>query len=76
MLLVRKLAERHSQLEISQVLNERGLVRPDGQDWQQFSISRYMTAHGIRPGKEWKRHTPNNNYKRGLSDEPTSHTAY
>lgn len=85
MFLVRKLAERHSQLEIAQALNERGLVRPDGQQWQQFSVSRYCSAHGIKPGKEWRgwdstqsprsmaAHNENN---KGVSDEPNSSANY
>lgn len=67
MMLVRKLAERHSQLEIADCLNERGLLRPNGDAWKQFSISRYCSAHGIRPGKEWQRHKTNTN--KGQADE-------
>lgn len=74
MMLVRKLAERHSQLEIAQVLNERGLLRPDGQAWQQFSVSRYCAAHGIKPAKEWRRHTSSSNNNKKVSDE--SNTSY
>jgi len=71
--LVRKLAEGgHSQAEIADILNERELLRADGQAWQQFSVSRFMSAHGIKPAKNWRgsAHSQNNNNK-GLSDEQT-----
>lgn len=85
MMLVRKLAQRHSQQEIADILNERELLRNDGQPWQQFSISRYMAAHGIKPGKEWRgwdstqsprsmaAHNENN---KGVSDELNSSANY
>jgi len=78
MLLVRKLAQRHSQQEIAEILNERELYRPDGQQWQQFSVSRYMAAHGLKSAKEWRgwdnTQSPrsmaaHNNKNKGSSDE-------
>lgn len=81
MLLVRKLAEGgHSQIEIAETLNERELLHPNGQRWNQSSVSRYMVAHGIRAKcsmRGW-RHLPNstseavcnsNNNNTGSSDE-------
>lgn len=70
MLLVRKLAEGgHSQIEIADILNERELFHPNGQRWNQSSMSRYMVAHGIKAkcGMRGWRHLPNNKNK-GVPD--------
>lgn len=54
-MLIRKLAERHSQKEVATILNERGLHQPrTGTPWKQFSISRYMKQHNIKAPFKWK----------------------
>lgn len=80
MLLVRKLAEGgHSQIEIADILNERDLLHPNGQRWNQSSVSRYMVAHGIRAKcsmRGWRRLPNSNNNNNGDSDEQTSNASY
>jgi hypothetical protein len=52
--LIRKLAETHSQTNIASILNERRIYRPNGETWQQFHISRYFKANGIKAICKWK----------------------
>lgn len=47
--LVRLLAQGHGQREISSILNEKGLLRPDGERWNQAAVSRFMNQWGIVP---------------------------
>ncbi len=45
--LIRLLAERHSQKDIAEILNSKGLFRSSGLMWNQVAVSRYFKVEGI-----------------------------
>lgn len=52
--LIRYLAETYSQTAIARILNEKGILRPDGQAWKQFAICRHMQANNIKGAHKWR----------------------
>ena len=52
--LIRMLAGKHSQIAIANTLNERGIFRPNGKEWEQYHLSRYFKANGIKGAHKWR----------------------
>jgi hypothetical protein len=52
--LIRLLAETESQGSIAKILNEKGITRPDGQVWKQFSVCRHMQENNIPAVHKWR----------------------
>lgn len=53
--LIRSLADNgYSQAAIAKTLNSKAIYRSNGQPWQQFQISRWMTKNGVKSACEWR----------------------
>jgi hypothetical protein len=62
--LIRMLATSHSQAAIAAILNEKGILRNGDQLWQQFHISRYCKANGIKAVHAWRGALDRQSYER------------